>query len=147
MTNAFLYTSGDGIVTEDAYPYEAKDNKCRASPNSMKNNRFKTIPRGNEGKLLEAVGNIGPVAVGLDGIHDKFQFYADGVYFNKDCNPERISHAVLAVGYDVDEKTGLDYWIIKNSYGTTWGGEGYGKVARNKNNHCGIANLASYPIV
>lgn len=147
MTNAFLYTKKDGIRTEAEYPYEARDNQCRTSPNDMKNKRLKTIPKGDEGKLKEAVGNIGPIAVGLDATHDKFMFYSDGVYVNDGCNPERISHAVLAVGYDTDEKTGLDYWIIKNSYGTTWGEEGYGKIARNKNNHCGIANLASYPIL
>jgi len=147
MTNAFLYTRKEGILTEDEYPYEAKDNQCRATPNDKKNQKFKTIPKGDEGKLKEAVGNIGPVSVGLDATHDKFQFYSDGVYFNPDCNPERISHAVLAIGYDFDEKTGMDYWIIKNSYGTSWGEGGYGKIARNKNNHCGITNLASYPIL
>lgn len=147
MTNAFLYTKKDGIRTEAEYPYEARDNQCRTSPNEMKNRRLKTIPKGDEGKLKEAVGKIGPIAVGLDATHDKFMFYSGGVYVNDDCKPERISHAVLAVGYDTDEKTGLDYWIIKNSYGTTWGEEGYGKIARNKNNHCGIANLASYPIL
>lgn len=147
MTNAFLYTKNDGILTEDEYPYEAKDGQCRASPNTMKNQRFKTIPKGNEEKLKEAVAVIGPVSVGLDATHNKFQFYSDGVYFNPDCKPERISHAVVAIGYDTDENTGMDYWIIKNSYGTSWGEGGYGKVARNKNNHCGIANLASYPIV
>lgn len=147
MTNAFLYTKADGIRTEDEYPYEARDNQCRASPNDMKNKRLKTIPKGDEGALKQAVGNIGPISVGLDATHDKFMFYSEGVYFNPDCKPERISHAVLAVGYDTDEKTGMDYWIIKNSYGTTWGDGGYGKLARNKNNHCGITNLASYPIL
>jgi len=147
MTNAFLYTKKDGILTEEEYPYEAKDNKCRATPNSMKNLKLKTIPKGDEGKLKEAVGSIGPVSVGLDATHDKFMFYSGGVYFNPDCKPERISHAVLAIGYDVDEKTGMEYWILKNSYGTSWGEGGYGKLARNKDNHCGISNLASYPIV
>ncbi|KAJ6634737.1 Cathepsin K [Pseudolycoriella hygida] len=147
MTNAFLYTRKEGILTEEEYPYEAKDGKCRASANSSKNRRLKTIPVGQEEMLKEAVGKIGPVSVGLDATHDKFMFYSDGIYYNSDCNPDRISHAVLAVGYDTDEKTGLDYWIIKNSYGTSWGDGGYGKLARNKDNHCGIANLASYPII
>lgn len=147
MTNAFLYTRKDGILTENQYPYEAKDNKCRAMPSQSKNRKLKTIPKGDEQTLKTAVGQIGPVSVGLDATHEKFMFYSDGVYYNTDCDPERISHAVLAVGYDTDEKTGMDYWIIKNSYGTTWGEEGYGKLARNKDNHCGITNLASYPIL
>lgn len=147
MTNAFLYTRKDGILTEEQYPYEAKDDRCRASPNSSKNRKLKSIPKGDEQSLKAAVGQIGPVAVGLDATHDKFMFFSEGVYFNPDCDPERISHAVLAVGYGTDEKTGMDYWIIKNSYGTTWGEDGYGKLARNKDNHCGITNLASYPIL
>lgn len=85
MTNAFLYTRKEGILTEDAYPYEAKDNKCRATPNDMKNQKFKTIPKGDEGKLKEAVCSVGPVSIGLDATHDKFMFYSDGVYFNPDC--------------------------------------------------------------
>ncbi len=147
MTNAFLYTRKDGILPENEYPYEAKDNKCRADPNLSKNRKLKTIPKGDEEALKGAVGKIGPIAVGLDAIDDRFMFYSKGVYFNPDCDPERISHAVLAVGYGTDDKTGMDYWIIKNSYGTTWGEDGYAKLARNKNNHCGITNLASYPIL
>lgn len=147
MTNAFLYTRKYGILTEDEYPYEAKDNKCRVSRNSSKNRKLKSIPKGDEQTLKAAVGTIGTIAVGLDATHDKFMFYSDGVYFNSDCSPERISHAVLAIGYGTDEKTGMDYWIIKNSYGLSWGENGYGKIARNKDNHCGITNLASYPII
>lgn len=148
MTNAFLYTKSDGIHTEAEYPYEAKDAKCRTTPNEKKNKKLKTIkPKGDEQELKKAVGTVGPVSVGLDALNDKFMFYGGGVYFNPECKPEKVSHAVLAIGYGTDEKTGMDYWLIKNSYGTTWGEEGYGKVARNKDNHCGIASLASYPIV
>ena len=53
--------------------------------------------------------------------------------------------AVLVVGYDSDAKN-VDYWIIKNSWGTTWGVDGYFKMSRGKN-MCGIADCASYPLV
>lgn len=51
------------------------------------------------------------------------------------------------VGYDFDENTKMDYWLFKNSFGTTWGEGGFGKIARNKDNHCGIASAATYPVI
>ncbi|XP_065332688.1 procathepsin L-like [Cloeon dipterum] len=150
VDNAFLYVKENkGIDTEEAYPYEGQDGKCRfnASNIGATDTGFVDIEEGNEDKLKEAVATIGPVSVGIDAFTHSFLDYSEGVYYEPLCIKFLLNHAVLAVGYGTDEKTGMDYWIVKNSWGTTWGEKGYIRMARNKDNNCGIASQASYPLV
>uniref|UniRef100_M3XZ39 Cathepsin K n=4 Tax=Mustelinae TaxID=169418 RepID=M3XZ39_MUSPF len=146
MTNAFQYVQKNrGIDSEDAYPYVGQDESCMYNPTgkAAKCKGYREIPEGNEKALKRAVARVGPISVAIDASLTSFQFYSKGVYYDENCNSDNLNHAVLAVGYGVQK--GNKHWIIKNSWGENWGNKGYILMARNKNNACGIANLASFP--
>lgn len=96
-------------------------------------------------ELEDAVANVGPISVGV-AVNKDFLFYSSGVFDDPECSPalEDQAHAVLAVGYGTED--GKDYWLIKNSWSTHWGDQGYIKIAR-KGNVCGVATSPSYPIL
>jgi len=149
MDQAFEYIiSNGGIDTEASYPYTAKNGKvCKYSARNKgaSISSYKDIIKGSESDLQNAVGLIGPVSIAIDASHNSFQFYSSGVYNEPRCSSTQLDHGVLAVGYGVDN--GTDYWLVKNSWGTDWGMQGYIEMSRNANNQCGVATAASYPIV
>jgi len=139
-----------GVESEAGYPYEARDDKdCRhKKAKSVATVRgFVDLIAGSEKNLQQALATIGPVAVAIDDKHLSFHRYQNGVYYNKNCGMTRkkLTHAVLAVGYGTED--GKDYWLVKNSWGSRWGLKGYFKMARNRDNNCGITLKASYPLV
>jgi len=148
MDHAFQYIKvNEGINTEDSYPYEGSDNLCRFKEDNIgaTDTGFVDIAAQNENDLQLAITTIGPISVAIDASHDSFQFYKSGVYNEPACSSTKLDHGVLAVGYDTTSSG--DYYIVKNSWGTSWGNEGYIWLSRNKNNQCGIATAASYPLV
>eukprot|EP01129_Flabellula_baltica_P007893 TRINITY_DN30_c1_g1_i4.p1 TRINITY_DN30_c1_g1~~TRINITY_DN30_c1_g1_i4.p1 ORF type:complete len:338 (-),score=98.90 TRINITY_DN30_c1_g1_i4:46-1059(-) len=149
MDNAFRYIiANKGIDTEASYPYTAraewfcyfKKENVAATLSS-----YKDVQSGSESALQSAVESIGPISVAIDASHSSFQFYSSGVYYESACSSTQLDHGVLAVGYGTLDSS--DYWIVKNSWGASWGQNGYILMARNRNNNCGIATAASYPKV
>jgi len=148
MDQGFTYIHDNkGIDTEASYAYTAMDGKCKFDPANVGAtlSDCKDIAQGDEGALANAVNTIGPMSVAIDASHSSFQLYTSGVYYEPNCSPTFLDHGVTAVGYGTDSDK--DFWIVKNSWGTGWGDQGYIKMSRNRNNNCGIASKASYPIV
>jgi len=153
---AFQYIKDNGgIDTEISYPYQGRNDVCRYLPKNKgaTDVGYVNIPQGNEDALKYAVATIGPCSIGIDATHETFMFYDGGVYEEESCTPRSIDHAMLVIGYGTEPRPtdgypgGKDYWLVKNSWGTGWGDGGYVKIARNMNNMCGIASMASYPRV
>ncbi|KAJ3674681.1 hypothetical protein LUZ60_005297 [Juncus effusus] len=137
----------DGIDSESDYPYKAKDGSCN---NNKVKNRVVTIDGytdilpNREDLLLQAVATQ-PISVGICGSASGFQLYSKGI-FTGPCSTS-LDHAVLIVGYGSSDDQ--DYWIVKNSWGSSWGMDGYILMQRNANNSnglCGINMMPSYPI-
>lgn len=154
MDFAFKYVKDNkGIDTEASYPYTAKTGKTclyNATNSGATLTSWVDIAHDSEADLLKAVGTVGPISVGIDASRPTFHFYKKGVYHDKKCSNKRLDHGVLAVGYGMaklDNGKSKDFWLVKNSWGEKWGMEGYIQMARNRDNACGIATQASYPVV
>jgi cathepsin L len=148
MDQAFQYIKANGgIDTEESYPYTAADGNCHFKQNAIGATctGYVDIASGDEGALKKAVATVGPISVAIDASNESFQLYSSGVYDEPSCSSTMLDHGVLAVGYGTDN--GKDYWLVKNSWGTTWGQTGYIQMSRNKDNQCGIATQSSYPTV
>ncbi|XP_061426936.1 procathepsin L-like [Lethenteron reissneri] len=148
MINAFNYIKKNGgIDSEESYPYKGQVETCKYDPKNKaaEVTGYVEIPEGDEEALKNAVASVGPVSVAIDASLASFQSYGSGIYKDAMCS-QHIDHAVLVVGYGVDE-TGQKFWLVKNSWGVTWGEQGYVRMARDDNNLCGIASMSSYPLV
>ncbi|KAF7141886.1 hypothetical protein RHSIM_Rhsim06G0054800 [Rhododendron simsii] len=142
----FIINNG-GIDSEADYPYNARDGKCDLSRKNAKVvtiDSYEDVPANDEKALQKAVANQ-PVSVAIEAGGTTFQFYESGVYTGK-CGTA-LDHGVTAVGYGTED--GSDYWIVKNSWGSSWGESGYIRMERSTaglTGKCGIAMEASYPI-
>ncbi|KAJ4955514.1 hypothetical protein NE237_012297 [Protea cynaroides] len=141
----FILQNG-GLTTESNYPYEEMDGTCNEETTADHEaiiTGYKDVPPSNEQQLLMAVA-YQPVSVAIEGSGDAFKSYSSGI-FTGDCGTN-LDHAVTVIGYG--EEDGTKYWLVKNSWGTDWGENGYMRIQRDvpeKEGLCGLAMQASYP--
>ena len=151
MTNAYSWIQKQGgLCQESDYPYQSGSggnfscqNQCHPIPNSQVSQYVEV--NASEVSLLQAVAKQ-PVSIAIEADGINFQLYRDGVLTSK-CGTN-LDHGVLVVGFGQEQDT--DYWLVKNSWGSSWGENGYIKLARDvaqKGGQCGILLSASYPIL
>ena len=144
---AMSYVNNSGIDTESSYPYTGMDGVCNFNKSNVGAtiNDVVLLPQGNMTTLYEALATVGPLSIAIDAEYD-FQLYSSGIYNSTNCSPDNLDHAVLAVGYGITID-GHKYIMVKNSWGTSWGMDGYIYMSADVNNLCGLAEHVSYPIV
>jgi len=137
----------DGFTTEDDIHYLGINSYCNTKyiNKDYKVSGWAMVAEKDTMALKQALVD-GPVAVAI-AVPDSMVWYADGIYNDPECgsNFTDLVHAVTAEGYGYDEITGTEYWIVKNSWSTWWGKDGYIYI-NTKDNLCGVATDASYPI-
>ena len=125
---AIQYAQDAGMVEDSYYPYQAEDEFCFYDPYMvvLKPSGHVYVNPNNAKALKTAIAD-GPVSVGVDADSSVFQFYTDGILNSPNCGTD-IDHAIVAVGYGVDPTKG-EYYIVRNSWGPSWGDRGYLKIA------------------
>ena len=147
MDGAFHYAMDNGMCGESDYSYTASGGTCEECDPLVKISGCVDVTASNEVDLKTAV-SIGPVSVAIEADTKTFQLYKSGVLTGDACGTN-LDHGVLVVGYGTED--GTEYWLVKNSWGTSWGEDGYIKIGRSDSTSskgvCGIAMQPSYPVV
>jgi len=152
FTSAFTYIKNKGLQFDKDYPYKASEGSCKYSSskatNKMKSFEYCKINSSSSATKCSidkvyALLVRGPISVAIDG--SVIQNYKSGIFSGK-CYED--NHAVILVGYAVDAKSG-EYWIVRNSWGTTWGEQGYirVRVSDSNKNSCYVTSEAFLPIL
>jgi cathepsin L len=133
---AFAYiASAGGMTSEDNLPYQGSDGSCPAAlPTLVAGIKgFQQVDTNSYESLMDAVANHGPVSISVDA--NNWDSYESGIFDGCDQGSPDINHAVQLVGYGTEN--GKDFWIVRNSWGSGWGENGYIRLARLSSPRCG----------
>ena len=152
MDSAFQYVADNGLCSESSYPYVSGDTKtsgtCQTCSYAVHISSCADVKPNDQLALKHAIATVGPVSIAIEADTRLFQSYSSGVITSTSCGTT-LDHGVLIVGYGTEN--GIMYWLVKNSWGSSWGDKGYVKILRSESNNdpgiCGIAMEPSFPIV
>jgi len=137
MDNGFNFIQSNGICSWNAYPYTARDGTCKKSSCSSVASIGGHTDVGQSENDLQSALQHQPISIAVDA--EPWQFYSGGI-FSQQCG-QQLDHGVLLAGYN---DAGSAYWLVKNSWGQSWGENGYIRLEKG-NNECGLQNAASFP--
>jgi C1A family cysteine protease len=142
MDDAFDYAKITAMDTEAQYPYTARDGTCHAAAGVATISGYTDVTPKSP-TALAAAAAVGPVSIAIDASGISFQLYHGGI-MKKMCG-QNLDHGVLLVGYGTDN--GTDFWLVKNSWGASWGEKGYFRILRemDKENVGGVCGLQLDP--
>ncbi|KAG1703445.1 hypothetical protein DVH05_007393 [Phytophthora capsici] len=161
LTYAYLQLAKPhGLSCENMYPYvmatNETDPQCSSSLTSQVAVKWDSsvssyeVVDASEKALLRAVTS-GPVTANIDATGDGFRHYAGGIYDAQDClsDGDEVNHAVVVMGFG-ETDDGEKFWIIRNTWGTMWGEDGYMRIARGSSagtyGPCNLYVYADYPV-
>jgi len=127
---AFDFVQANGLALEKDYPYSGRDTPCNqtaASKPAATLSGYVRLVQNDYQSVLQALATVGPLAVNVWAV--PFQSYRSGVFTG--CNYKSsmdVDHVMQLVGYGTD--AGKDYWTVRNSWGPSWGENGYIRLAR-----------------
>ncbi len=150
-TNSYYYVrSKQGLQTASSYPYVGFDQLCKSDSKSrIKINIFGEVDIDPDCSLLQKALDHTPATAAIAA--NAIQFYSGGIFSNRYCGAT-VNQGVNVVGYGTDSKTKKDFWLVRNSWGSSWGEAGYIKMDKSADIQpgsgiCGICLYASYPAI
>jgi len=140
----FKYLETYGLESAASYPDTQIPGPCLYNKSAVVYNlkHINKVQTGNETAMAYNLVSYGPLIAAIDASHLNFQLYDGGVYYESTCSSTNLDTAVLVVGYGTLGNS--EYWICENSWGVSWGLQGYILMSRNRNNNCGIATDTYY---
>jgi cathepsin L len=144
----YLVNTKDTVASTWQYPYESfggQDFKCKIDANSTNTDvwvaGYTLVTPNDQAAIMDALAFTGPIAIVVDA--SGWSSYAGGIFDGAGCNftaQKSISfdHVVQLVGYGTDAAAKQDYWVVRNSWGPTWGEAGYIRLRRHAAEQCGL---------